>query len=250
MADHQASNVVARLLRVPDIKNSILRRLSPVDLDCMRPFLEFVQLKERAVLLEQQRRIQNIDFVETGVVSLTTLSTGSMVEAATVDFHGAVGFSVALGATVSAHRSVVLVAGMALRISADNLRRCMDERPQIRDNILRFVHSFMVHSSQTALCGIRHDLESRLARWLSLVCDALNCSALAITHDQLSEILGSRRATVTKTLLRLEEQGLVEKTRGVLQVRDRGLLRQKACCCYHVISDAYQAKDARGLVCT
>ena len=135
----------------------------------------------------------------------------------------------------------------ALRISADNLRRCMDERPQIRDNVLRFIHSFMVHSAQTALCGVRHDLEPRLARWLCLVCDALNCNALAITHDQLSEILGSRRASVTKTLLRLEEQGLVEKMRGVLQVRDRDLLRQKACGCYHIISDAYQA---RGLVCT
>jgi CRP-like cAMP-binding protein len=216
----------------------------------MRPFLEFVSLKERAVLQEPQRRIQNIDFIETGIVSLTTLGTNSTVEAATVDYRGAVGFSVALGAALSVHRSVVLVSGTALRISADNLRRCMDERPQIRDNILRFVHSFMVHSSQTALCGIRHDLEPRLVRWLCLVCDALNCSALAITHDQLSEILGSRRATVTKTLLRLEEEGLVEKTRGVLQVRDRGRLRQRACSCYHIISDAYQAREERGLVCT
>jgi CRP-like cAMP-binding protein len=242
--------VVVRLLRISDIKNTILRELPPVDLDYIRPFLELVSLKERAVLQEPQRRIHNIDFVETGVVSLTTLSTGSMVEAATVDFHGAVGFSVALGATVSVHRSVVLVPGMALRISADNLRRCMDERPQIRDNVLRFVHSFIVHSTQTALCGIHHDLEARLARWLCLVCDTLNCGALAITHDQLSEILGSRRATVTKALLRLEEQGLVEKTRGVLQVRDRAGLRQKACCCYHVISEAYGTKDARRLVCT
>jgi len=216
----------------------------------MRPFLDLVSLKEREVLQEPQRRIQHIDFVEAGIVSLTTLTTGSTIEAATVDFHGAVGFSVALGATVSLHRSVVLVPGRALRISADNLGRCMDERPQIRDNVLRFIHSFMVHSAQTALCGVRHDLEPRLARWLSLVCDALNCNALAITHDQLSEILGSRRASVTKTLLRLEEQGLVEKMRGVLQVRDRDLLRRKACGCYHIISDAYQAKDTRGLVCT
>ena len=235
--------------RSSELRNSILRRLAPADLDCMRPFLSFIPLKEGVVLEEPQRRVQNIDFIETGVVSLTVRAASIIVETAMVDFHGAVGFSVALGANLSAHRSTVLFAGMALRISADNLVRCMDERPRIRDNILRFVHSFIVHSTQTTLCGVRHDLESRLACWLCLVCDALNSSSLAITHDQLSEILGLRRASVTNTLLGFEEQRLVDKTRGVLRIRDRRLLRQKACCCYDIISSAHNTKEP-GLVCT
>jgi CRP-like cAMP-binding protein len=236
-------------LREPPMPtNRILNSLSPVDLDCMRPFLEFVSLRERAVLQEPHRRIQSVDFVESGIVSVTRLAAGDVVELATVDSRGVVGLSVALGARVSVYRSVVLVPGTALRIGAEELQRCMDERPQIRDTLLQYVHSFMIHSAQTAVCRARHGLEESLASWLCLVCDSLGDSALAITHDQLSMVLGSRRASITKALIRFEEHGLIQKQRGVLQVRDPGLLRQKACCCYGTISDAYRRKNSQPLV--
>ena len=234
--------MLARLSGSSDIRNAILRRLLPADLEYMSPFLERIPLKERTLLQQPQSRIANVYFIEQGLVSLKTLAAGSMVETATVDYRGAVGFSVALGAIQSVYRSAVLAPGIAIRISDDNLRRCMEERAGIRSSMLRFVDSFIVHSSQQALCGMRHDLEPRLSRWICLACDALNRNTLAITHDQLSEILGCRRATVTKTLLALEEQALVEKTRGALQLRDRELLRLKACCCYRIVSEAYQAK--------
>jgi CRP-like cAMP-binding protein len=221
-----------------------LRELSSNDYDCVYPFLEHVTLKKRSVLQEPQRQIKTVDFIESGIVSLMTLASGSVIETATVDYHGVVGFSVALGARMSMHRSVVLVAGTALRIPVDRLQHCMDERPQIREHLLRYVHSFMVQSAQKALCGVRHDLEGRLASWLCLVCNALDRNVLAITHDQLSALLGSRRASVTEALVRFEEQGLVEKMRGVLLVRDRGLLRKKACCCYDTHSAAYQCREA------
>jgi hypothetical protein len=119
----------------------------------------------------------------------------------------------------------------------------MDQRPQIREHLLGYVHAFMFQSAQKALCAVRHDLDGRLASWLSLVCDAIDRNVLTITHDQLSVLLGCRRASITEALVRFEEQGLVEKTRGVLLVRDRGLLRKKSCCCYGVKPDGYQCRE-------
>jgi CRP-like cAMP-binding protein len=229
-------------------RNGLLRNLSPSDYDCIYPFLEAVTLKTRSVLQEPQRTIKTVDFIESGIVSLMTLASGSIFETATVDHHGVVGFSVALGAKTSAHRSVVQVAGTALRIPVDRLQHCMDERPQIREHFLRYVHSFMVQSAQKALCSVRHELDGRLASWLCLVCDSLDRNVLAITHDQLSALLGSRRASVTEALVRFEEEGLVEKMRGVLLVRDRELLRKKACCCYGSNSDAHQCRESLTLV--
>jgi hypothetical protein len=55
-----------------------------------------------------------------------------MLETAMVGCHGAVGASVALGATTSMHRSIVSVPGNAFRIRVDDLQQSMDERPQIR----------------------------------------------------------------------------------------------------------------------
>jgi CRP-like cAMP-binding protein len=221
------------------IRNCILRSLSPPDLDYIRPLLEPVTLKERSVLQEPNKPVGHVSFVETGIISLMTLATGSILETAMVGSHGFAPVSVVLGARTSEHRSMVLVSGNALRIRADDLERAMHERPQIREHLLRYVQSLMVHGSQTALCGVRHQLEQRLACWLCLACDALEGDVLPITHDHLSAILGFRRAGVTETLNRFEEQGLVRKMRGILQIRDRDLLERKACCCYKTIANAY-----------
>jgi CRP-like cAMP-binding protein len=234
-----ASTVVSSHIR-PTIKNRILAGLSLSDFDYIRPFLEPVVLTDRSVLHEPNKPIDHVNFIETGIVSLRTLAIGSILETAMVGCYGAVGASVALGEGTSLHRSIVLVPGNALRIRTDDLQRSTHERPQIREHLLRYVQSLMTHSSQIALCGVRHELEQRLACWLCLACDALDGNVLPVTHDHLSTILGLRRAGVTETLSRFEEEGLVRKTRGVLQVRDRRLLRQKACGCYTVIANEYE----------
>jgi hypothetical protein len=222
------------------IKNSVLRTFSLQDFNCIRPFLQPVTLRARSVLQESNKHVEHVNFIETGVVSLRTLATGSILETALVGCHGVEGVAVALGVGKSFHRSIVLVSGNAVRICADDLRRSMEERPQIRVHLLQCVRSLMIHSSQIALCGVRHQLEQRLACWLCLACEALDGDVLPITHDHLSIILGFRRAGVTETLERFEKQGLVRKTRGNLQIRDREMLEGKACCCFRIIQNAYK----------
>jgi hypothetical protein len=82
------------------------------------------------------------------------------------------------------HQSIVLVSGSALRIYADDLRRLMAKGPQIREHLLQYIEALMIHGSQTALCGVRHELEQRLACWLCVAYDALEGNVLPITHDR------------------------------------------------------------------
>ena len=223
------------------VKNGVLGSLSSADFECIRPYLQQVTLKERTVLQEPNRRVEYVHFVETGLVSLMTLAAGSILETAMVGSQGLTPASIALGASTSAHRSMVLVSGSALRMRAEDLQRSMHERPQIREHLLRYVHSLMIHCFQTTLCGVQHHLEQRLACWLCLACDSLEDDVLPITHDHLSNVLGFRRPTVTDSLNKLEEQGLIRKLRGVLQITDRALLERRACCCYGILSGAYKS---------
>lgn len=231
--------MLSSLQKRPAVRNRILSVLPLPDFDPLRAFLQPISLKEGSVLHEPNKRIEYVIFIETGIVSLMTLASGSMLETAMVGWQGAVGASVVLGARASMHKSVVSMPGRALRISVEDLQRSMNGRPQIREHLLRYVESLMVHGSQTALCGVRHDLEQRLACWICLACDALESETLTLTHDYLSFILGLRRAGVTEALTRFEELGLVRKARGVLRVRDRGFLERRACSCYGVITAAY-----------
>nr|WP_246563394.1 helix-turn-helix domain-containing protein [Bradyrhizobium liaoningense] len=177
---------------------------------------------------------------------MKTLTAGSILEAAFVGCQGAVDLSVALQAgETPVHRSIVLVAGTALRIRTGDLQNVIRERPQIREHLLHHIKSLVIHCSQTALCGVRHSLEQRLACWLSLVCEALDSDNIAITHCHISMNLGFRRAGITEALARFEQQGLLRKTRGMLQVRDRRSLQDRACGCYEVIAQAYDCAGLR-----
>jgi len=97
------------------------------------------------------------------------------------------------------------------------------------------------------LCGVRHHREQRLASWLCLASEAVDARVLPVTHDYLSSVLGLRRAGVTETLIRFEEQGLIRKMRGVLQIDEHKLLEEKACCCYKLVSAAYACSSVRTL---
>lgn len=228
------------------LRNSVLGNLSLMDFALMRPFLQTVVLKERAILQEPRKRIEYVNFIETGIVSHRTHATECVLEFAMVGYQGVVGASVVLGSKVATHQSVALVAGTALRIHVDDLQRAIDERPQIRERLLQHIEALMIHGSQTALCGVRHPLERRLASWLCLACDALDRNVFPITHDHLSMILGLRRAGITETLDRFKEAGLIRKTRGVLEVCDRGRLAQKACGCYQIIARGYRYSGTVG----
>lgn len=226
------------------IRNGILGDLTIGEFSLIRPYLQPVLLTERAVLHESKKRIEYVFFIEAGMVSLRTLATEGVLETALVGRYGAVGASVALGAKTSMHQSIVLVSGSAFRIPSDDLCRLMCEGSQIRETLLQYIDALMIHGSQTALCGVRHNLEQRIACWLCVACDALDGNVFPMTHEHLSVILGLPRAGLTQALIRFEKQGLIRKTRGVLEVCDRKLLQQRACCCYGVIAKSYHRPKA------
>lgn len=225
------------------VKNAILARISLQDLAAIGEFLEPVMLKERLVLQEPKRQLEYIYFVESGLVSLRIVAPGSILETAVIGHRGAIGVSLLLGGHVSAHQSVVLIPGTAYRIRIEELRLVMNEHPQIQAQLSRYLQALSLHCAHAGLCGVRHEREQRLASWLCLASDAVDAHVLPVTHDYLSSVLGLRRAGVTETLIRFEEQGLIRKMRGVVQIDERKCLEQKACSCYKVISGAYDSSE-------
>ncbi|MCC8968946.1 Crp/Fnr family transcriptional regulator [Bradyrhizobium brasilense] len=230
------------------VKNAILTRLSLQDLAAIGELLEPIVLRKRMVVQEPKRHLDHVYFVESGLVSLRVVAEGSILETAVIGYQGAVGASLLVGGHLSSHQAVVLFPGSAYRIRVEDLRRVMNERPEIRDHVSQYVQALNLHCAQAGLCGTRHDREKRLASWLCLASDAVDAPVLPVTHDYLSSVLGLRRAGVTETLIRFEEQGLIRKMRGVLQIDERKSLEQRACCCYKLVSSAYapsQSDDLR-----
>ncbi|MHC1950663.1 Crp/Fnr family transcriptional regulator [Bradyrhizobium sp. UFLA06-06] len=227
--------------------NAILARLSIQHLAAIGKCLESIVLKERMVLQEPKRPIEHAYFIEAGLVSLRVVAAGSMLETAVIGYRGVVGASFLWGGHLSTHQFVVVFPGSAHRIRVDDLRRIVKAHPEVRDSLFEYIQALTFQCVQTALCGVRHHREQRLASWLCLASEAVDARVLPVTHDYLSSVLGLRRAGVTETLIRFEEQGLIRKMRGVLQIDEPKLLEEKACCCYKLVSAAYGLSSVRPL---
>jgi len=63
---------------------------------------------------------------------------------------------------------------------------------------------------------------------------------ISITQEQVANILGVRRETITASALRLQEGGFIGCTRGRMTLLNRSAVEQRSCECYFVVRDSYQ----------
>ena len=173
------------------VQNRILACMAPEALDRLRPYLRPMERKRRAILQEHNRPIEQIYFIERGVASLFARThRDGPVEVAIVGRLGFVGVAAVLGTMRSPNRCVMEVPGDAFALPSTELRQIMQDAPLVREHLLNYVHALLIQNTQTALCNVRHELEERLCRWLLLASDRLDETAIPLTHDQLSMILG------------------------------------------------------------
>ena len=107
--------------------------------------------------------------------------------------------------------------------------------PTLQQGLNRFLLLQGMQVAQVAACNRLHEIEQRLARWLLLSHDRSKGEAFPITHDLLSQMLGSGRPSVTVAAGALQRAGLIEYTRGMVKVLSRPGLEDASCECYEAI---------------
>lgn len=218
------------------INNRLLSALPEQELQRLRPYLERFPLKARRVLHHWNMPIEQVYFIEAGLVSVVTRADHDRVaEVWTIGSEGVAGGVVVLGADLMPYRWIVQIEGAALCMSTVHLRRLLDDLPSLRDALFRYIQVVLYQSSQISACNGSHSLLQRLARCLLSARDRIGGDELPLTHDILSHMLGVRRASVTDTVAALEEAGTVRKGRGSIRVLDGGSLEKLACDCYRSI---------------
>lgn len=227
---------VVMLAQRINIRNTILNSLPPAEFERLRCYLRPVSFKRNSVLEEQSRPVENLGFIESGLVSLRRNSSMNSVEIALIDHRGILGVSTLLGMDVAGHQSIAVTSGTVLSIRVSDLQCAMEAQPDIKSRLFCRVQALLVHTSQVALCALSHSVEQRVSGWLCHASDAFAGMELPVTHEHIATMLGLRRASVTEMLIRYENQGLIAKTRGALRVRDRDRLRQIACSCCSTIA--------------
>ena len=210
-------------------RNQLLGALSTRDLALLTPGLEFVTLKERAILETPGKPVEYVYFIEHGVASVVAVNSDDIrLEAGLVGLEGMTGAAVILGSQRSPHLTNMQLAGDALRLKASALRAAIDQSVSLHGVLLKYVHTFLTQIAHTALSNGRARLEIRLARWIVMAHDRMDGDEVPLTHEFLSVMLGVRRAGVTVALHTFEKAGLITTRRGKLTVVDRPGLEKVA----------------------
>ncbi len=227
--------------RNPSLTNQLLASLPPSEYQRLIPHLELVTLSLGQVLYQEGEVIQHVYFPTRAMVSLVSiLRDNSMTEFALVGNEGMVGIPVFLGGNLTISRAIVQISDSALRMEADILKSEFEQGGMLQKILLIYTQALLTQVAQNAVCKSHHTIEKRLARWLLCVQDCVQKEELPLTQKYISQILGTRRATITEAAGSLQAEGLIRYSRGQITILNREALAAKACECYDSVKREYQ----------
>ena len=223
------------------IGNSLLDAFSPELYEKLAPNLKRVSLKQGQILHHPGEAIEDLYFPIDCALSITiTMRDGSTAEAGVIGRREVLGINAVMGGSETTQTQyIVQIAGRAIKIDAPPLLEEFDRNKELRDVLLRFTQAMIAQISQTTACNSLHVLEQRLARWLLEAQDRVNSDEIRLTQEFLSHMLGVRRAGVTQTAQKFQENGLISYRRGIVQILDQKSLEEAACECFGTVREEY-----------
>ncbi len=219
--------------------NRLLAALPTKDYKRLLPKLEEVSLTYAETIYELNDVIRYVYFPNSGVVSLfKDVREGGILEVGMVGNEGMVGLPVFLGVKTSNNQAIVQGDGTAFKIkTADFLEEGEQNGSSLSKLLKRYTHYLLTEVSQTLACTRLHLIKDRLVCLLLMMHDRMKTDTFKMTQDILSKMLGVRREAVTLSAGSLQQNRLINYSRGKISILNRAGLEAAACGCYFIIKE-------------
>jgi CRP-like cAMP-binding protein len=202
----------------------------------MAPHISVAAYSQNAVLIEVGQDVDYVYFPHNGMLSLlAVMRDGKAIETATVGREGVVGAMVGLGHTRSLVRVSVQLPMTASRIASAQFRKLVAASDSLRDICITYNEVLLAQARVTAACNALHTVEARFGRWLLQSSDRAENDTVRLTQELLAEMLGVRRTSVTEVAVKMQADGVITYSRGVIKIVDRAKLERQSCECYETL---------------
>ena len=226
-------------------QNRILAALSPEEFERLSPHLEEVELHLGDILSRPDEKIEYVYFPHHSTISLIALmKDGSEIEVGVIGNEGVFGLPLVLGTSSIPLQAVVQIGSSATRIKAAAFIEEVNRCGRLNKILLQYAQAFLIQTAQAAACNRLHHLDERLARWLLTCQDRTKSDRLQLTHEFIAVMLGVRRAGVSEAAHRLQAEGLINYTRGSIEILDRQRLEAASCECYTIVKREFDRLSA------
>ncbi|WP_324795170.1 Crp/Fnr family transcriptional regulator [Brevundimonas sp.] len=226
-------------------RNLLLEKLEKHDREAVLTHMSDFDFDLGHVFGEPGEEVQQIYFVDRGVISAVSMMTnGETVEAYMIGREGFTGTTAWQVPFRTSVRYIGQIAGRARRIEARKLRELSSERPSLRLLLATYDAALQVELEQSAPCNAVHRAEQRFAKWLLRAHDRADNDTLSMTQEFLANMLGAQRTTVNEAAQSLAGVGAISYARGKVLIKNRAALERAACECYAAAKAVADRREA------
>jgi CRP-like cAMP-binding protein len=220
------------------LNNRLLARLPRDDFNLLMPHFVSGSFPRGSVLAEAGDEVEHVYFPLSGMISLlVVMKDGRAIETATIGRDGVFGATAVFGLYTSQVRAIVQVAMNATRIQAPQLRKVAGASKAIQQLCISYTETLLIQARITAACNALHKVDARFCRWLLQTREISKSDIITLTQEFLSEMLGVRRTSVTEVASKLQAEGLISYSRGVIRIRDLEALKSRSCECFQTLQE-------------
>lgn len=229
-------------------ENRLLNALSKSNPDLLRNRLKPIDFVHGDVLAEAGRPIAQAIFPRSGLVSVVVdLQEGDRIEVAMIGPAGALGGGAIFGATRQLCTAFAQLPGRAWAMRVEDLIDVATASGEFRELMFAQEQYLLAQAQQTAACNAKHTIMHRLCTWLLRAQDTCGGGELLLTQENLAQMLGVQRASVSMFASQLQERGLIQYRRGRLHVADPHGLASHACECHTALRHHHKRLFPDGL---
>lgn len=198
---------------------------------------ERVDMPKRSILFQQGDVTDRLIFpIETTVLGLSISLADRAVPVALLDSYHAAGTSSPGAPYPVTATATVLLSGPALVVPHVLIGSMIRRSREVSDAIARANDALLAQLMQGTACHLRHGLEARLAdRLYALHLLGGQCE-IAMTHNELADLLVAQRTSITAAATALQQRGLIDYRRGQIVVRNADGLAITGCGCWKAVA--------------
>ncbi len=224
-------------------QNSLLAVLQATDRDRLEPHLLAIDMPAGGVLLHAGQEVVDTWFPCGPALAAfcVTSPEGQSVDVGFVGREGALGGIVSNGHVPAYATVVVRMAGPFLRIKTTALEQAKLDSLSLRHWFSRYSDCLLAQVFQTAACNATHTIRQRVAKLIVAGMARTGETELAMTQEQLADMLGVGRTFVSRVIGGMRSEGMIESRRGRLLIRDTTALKSASCRCNMAVEDHFDA---------
>jgi CRP-like cAMP-binding protein len=218
--------------------NLMLEQLNDEKYEKLASYFQLTCLEAGQLIFRPHEAIQFVFFPVSAIIAMQIdISDGTSADIVLIGKEGMVGSGV-MGGNQNFSRARVKFSGFAYKLPLSVFQAELAQDSAFLRIWMAATRQMILQIAMPTVCSGKHSNEQQIVRWIMNTLDKTQGQTLQVTHQEIADILGIRRESVTLAAGKLSHEGLINVTRGQLEVLDRPGLAARACECYRVMHPA------------